>query len=107
MPHTQALPNTLEEGEEFGKHLSCSDYWNCTPRRRATQLPVHMDNCAPSEEELEPGEVVHSNMEQENPEFGAKIRKQIPKASDKFSSVEAKEFEMRNLLESPSTAQAF
>lgn len=35
LPETlhQTLPNTLEDGEAFGRHLTGRDYCNCCPRR--------------------------------------------------------------------------
>ncbi|XP_047736638.1 beta-alanine transporter [Hyalella azteca] len=37
LPETlhQVLPNTLQEGEQFGQNLSASDYCNCCPARRS------------------------------------------------------------------------
>ena len=34
------LPQTLEEGEAFGKHLTWADYFTCCPRRCSKGYPV-------------------------------------------------------------------
>ncbi|KAL1512614.1 hypothetical protein ABEB36_002177 [Hypothenemus hampei] len=50
------LPQTLEEGEEFGKHFTWSDFLQCTPKQPSTSTTssyedLEMATVMPSEEE--------------------------------------------------------